>query len=217
MTTQKKLLANGVSGLFAAALSLLSACQKPAAPTPEMATPPPAVQPPFKLAAGIKDIMKYEIDPAADTLWESVGKFVSKQGTEDRRPRTDEEWSQTRGRAIVLTEAANLIMMDGRRVAMEGHQLEDHGTPGNLTAEQSQEAIDKDRATFISFAHALHDVGADMLKAADAKDADALMEAGAVLDTVCEGCHLKFWYPGQRIPRFPDEAPEVDVSPAPTK
>jgi hypothetical protein len=34
------------------------------------------------------------------------------------------------------------------------------------------------------------------------------MNAGAALDEVCESCHLKFWYPGQHIPPFPDEAPE---------
>ena len=31
----------------------------------------------------------------------------------------------------------------------------------------------------------------------------------AALDEVCEGCHLKFWYPGQHIPLFPDQAPET--------
>jgi hypothetical protein len=48
-----------------------------------------------------------------------------------------------------------------------------------------------------------------MLKATDARDASELMNAGAALDEVCEGCHLKFWYPGQHIPRFPNEAPEI--------
>ena len=54
-------------------------------------------------------------------------------------------------------------------------------------------------------------VGEELLKAADAKNSQGLMDAGATMDQVCEGCHLKFWYPGQRIPRFPDEAPEVDI------
>jgi cytochrome c556 len=89
--------------------------------------------------------------------------------------------------------------------------LEDHGTPGNLTAEQSQQAIDANRQTFVSFATALRGVGSELLKAVEAKDTDAMMEAGATMDQVCEGCHLKFWYPGQKIPRFPDEAPEEDL------
>jgi hypothetical protein len=31
------------------------------------------------------------------------------------------------------------------------------------------------------------------------------------MDQVCEGCHLQFWYPGQKIPLFPDQAPEEDA------
>jgi hypothetical protein len=35
--------------------------------------------------------------------------------------------------------------------------------------------------------------------------------AGDTMDQVCEGCHLQFWYPGQNIPQFPDQAPEEDA------
>jgi hypothetical protein len=111
---------------------------------------------------------------------------------------------------VVLIEAANLLLMDGRRVAREGVQkIEDQGTPGNLSAEQSQKLIDENRSSFASFATALRTVGEQMLKAIDTKNPNDLMEAGAALDEVCEGCHLKFWYPGQKIPRFPGEAPEI--------
>ena len=36
------------------------------------------------------------------------------------------------------------------------------------------------------------------------------MTAGETLDSVCESCHLKFWYPGEKIPVLPDQAPEID-------
>jgi hypothetical protein len=98
--------------------------------------------------------------------------------------------------------------MQGRHVAREGKQLEDHGTPGNLTAEESEQAIAADRSTYIAFGQALHDVGAAMLKAADERNPQGILDAGETMDQVCEGCHLKFWYPGQKIPAFPDQAPE---------
>lgn len=106
------------------------------------------------------------------------------------------------------SESANLIQIEGRHVAKEGRHLEDHGTPGNLTAGESEKAIAADRATFVSFAQALHGVGTSMLDAADARNPQALLDAGGTLDHVCEGCHLKFWYPGQKIPTFPGQAPE---------
>jgi hypothetical protein len=171
---------------------------------------PPAVSP-LKPIAGIQDVMASMIDPAADFLWESVSTTVTRNATVEKQPRTDAEWAEVRRQAIILTEGANLIMMDGRHVVKEGSRLEDHGTPGNLTAEESEKAIAANRASFIAFAQALRDVGVSMLAAADARNPQGITDAGDTLDQVCEGCHLEFWYPGQKIPLFPEQAPEVDA------
>src|SRR5689334_8982440 len=176
----------------------------------EAATPPPAPASPLKPIAGVQDVMASMIDPAADFLWESVSTTVTRGKTVEKQPRTDEEWAEVRRQAIILTEGANLIMMDGRHVVKEGAQLEDHGTPGNLTAAESEKAIAGNREAFIAFSTALRDVGVQMLAAADSRNPQGLVDAGDTLDQVCEGCHLKFWYPGQKIPLFPDQAPEVD-------
>ena len=65
-----------------------------------------------------------------------------------------------------------------------------------------------DKQTFIALATALRDVGQVYVAAADKRDAKAVMDAGEALFQACESCHMKFWYPGQKIPAFPDEAPE---------
>ena len=168
---------------------------------------------PLKPIAGIQDVMAGMIDPAADFLWASVSTTVSGKETVEKQPRTDGEWAEVRRQALILAEGANLIMMDGRHVVKEGSKLEDHGTPGNLTAEQSEQVITENRAAFIGFAQALRDVGRSMLDAADAKNPQGLIDAGDTMDQVCEGFHLKFWYPGQTIPLFPDQAPEEDAKP----
>lgn len=177
-------------------------------------TEPPAVVPatasPIKLTAGIQDLMKDLIDPAADFLWESVSTTETIEGVEEKQPRTDEEWAEVRKQALILAESANLILMPGRRVAREGKLLDDHGTPGNLTAEEAEQAIAADRATYEGFGQALHDVGIAFLKAAEERSPQAMLDAGETMDEVCEGCHLKFWYPGQKIPALPDQAPEVN-------
>ncbi len=155
--------------------------------------------------AGIQDLMASIIDPAADFLWESVSTTVSSAGVEEKRPRTDEEWKEVRRQALILTESANLLLVPGRHVAKEGQQLEDHGTPGNLTAAEAEQAIAADRQTFDAFALALHDVAATMLTAADERNADKLFANGEALDQICEDCHVKFWYPGspQFVPIVP--------------
>ena len=180
------------------------------APKESAVTAPPAASP-LKPIAGVQDVMASMIDPAADFLWESVSTTVTRNTTVEKQPRTDAEWAEVRRQAIILTEGANLIMMDGRHVVKEGARLEDHGTPGNLTAEESEKAIAANRASFIAFAQALRDVGVSMLAAADARNPQGITDAGDTLDQVCEGCHLEFWYPGQKIPLFPDQAPEVDA------
>lgn len=207
------------AAMIAAALtSLLIGCQEKVAPQELAAAPaaPPAAAPETKSAsalkpvAGISDIMAIEVDPSADALWGSVGTVVTRSGTKNNHPTTDKQWDELRVHAVVLIEAANLLLVDGRQVAREGVQkIEDQGTPGNLSPQQSQKLIDDNRSTFASFATALRTVGEQMLKAIDAKNPQDLMEAGAALDEVCEGCHLKFWYPGQKIPRFPNEAREI--------
>jgi hypothetical protein len=187
------------------ATGVLAGCEKAESP----AAPPALPASPFKLTAGIQDIMAHMIEPSAEFLWGSVSSTVTAEGVEEKQPRTDEEWDEVRRSAIILAESANLLVMEGRPVAREGRHLDDHGTPGNLTAEQAEQAIAADRATFIAFSTALHDASTAMLKAADDKDPQAIVAAGEVLDEVCESCHLKFWYPGQKIPSFPDEAPEI--------
>ena len=192
---------------------LLAGCspQEPVtAQSGQAATPPPPASP-LKPIAGVQDVMASMIDPAADFLWESVSTTVTRGKTVEKQPHTDAEWAEVRRQAIILTEGANLIMMDGRHVVKEGSKLEDHGTPGNLTAEESEKSIAENREAFVAFSTALRDVGVQMLSAADNRNPQGLVDAGDTLDQVCEGCHLKFWYPGQKIPLFPDQAPEVDV------
>ena len=162
-----------------------------------------------KPTAGIRDIMADMIDPAADFIWESVGTTISASGEEDRQPQTDAEWNEVRRQAIILTEGANLLLIPGRPIAREGTQIEDQGTAGNLTAEEAEQAIADNPRAFLTYAQALHDMGKTMLLAADQHNPQGLIDNGGTLDEICEGCHLQFWYPGQQIPAFPDQAPEV--------
>src|SRR5687767_13080996 len=74
----------------------------------------------FRPTATIKDIMVSVIDPEADVLWNSVATIVTASGTEEREPRTDEDWATLRRSAIQLVEATNLLRVPGRHVARPG-------------------------------------------------------------------------------------------------
>ena len=103
--------------------------------------------------------------------------------------------------AVGLSEAANLLMMPGRHVA-QPHEKSD--TPGvELEPAEMQVLIDKDRASFNMRARALHEAGMAATAAADAKDAQKLFEVGEQIERACEGCHLSYWYPNEKVPPVP--------------
>jgi hypothetical protein len=108
----------------------LTGCGRKESSVPAATPAPAAAQSQLQPIAGVQDIMTYMVDPAADFLWESVSTSVTEKGAVEKQPRTDAEWNEVQRQAIILAEASNLLLMDGRRVAREGKSLEDHGTPG---------------------------------------------------------------------------------------
>ena len=186
--------------VVALALTLSACAQKE--PAPQAAAEPGI---PFRPTASIQELMLAQIDASADVLWESVAIISSEKGTEERQPRTDEEWATVRAHAITLIEAANLLMIPGRKVAQPGTVLQDSEVEGVLKAEQIQALIDGDHAAFASRALALHDAGVAALKAIDEKNVPALSEVGGVIDEACEHCHTKYWYP--TAPAAPSAVP----------
>ena len=100
----------------------------------------------FRPTATVKDIMVSIIDPEADVLWNAVATIVSLTGTEERAPKTDEEWATVRRSAIQLVEATNLLRIPGRRVANPGEKSENPKI--ELEPETIQKLIAEDPATW---------------------------------------------------------------------
>jgi hypothetical protein len=157
-----------------------------------------AAQPAYTPTATVKDIMDSIVDPSADVVWESVATIVNEKGTEDRFPKTDEEWANVRRGAIRVAEGANLLMMPGRHVARPGEKSE---TPGvELEPEEMEANINKDRATWDRLAKGLHDATLGVLQAIDTKNVQGVLDYGEKLDMACEACHSTYWYPNQPLP-----------------
>lgn len=178
---------------------LFNACQ---ARQPE---PQPEPQPQYELTATVKDIMDSMVDPIADVLWESVATIVTHGRTEERVPKTDEDWLKVRRGAITLIEATNLLRMPGRKIARPGEKSEYPNI--ELEPDEIQVLMDKDRETWNKMAHALHAAASEALRAIEARNAPGLGDAGEQIDSACESCHLKYWYPNQVIPEFPKNLP----------
>jgi hypothetical protein len=188
----------GAAGALAGVV-LIAGCAKQqsvVAPAPVLAAKLPVGLTP---EASVLDLMLEVIDPNADELWESVATISTRTGVEERHPRTDAEWKAVRRKALLLVEAANLLVVEGRPVAHPGQKLEETAE-GDLTPEQAQLEIDKDRASFVSFAAALQTSSRKLLGSIDKRDTELFLEAGGELDEACEACHTRFWYPNAPKP-----------------
>jgi hypothetical protein len=146
-----------------------------------------------QLVATIKDIMDSEIGPSADYIWGSIGEESGPEGIIKKAPKTDDEWKEERRKAVILVEAANLIVMPGRHVAKAGEKAADPNV--ELSPEAIEELINKDREAFLALNKQFRDVTIEQLAAIDKRDVDGMLKAGGELDTTCENCHKKYWYP----------------------
>jgi hypothetical protein len=144
----------------------------------------------------IRDLMQSIIDPSADALWNAVGTVVDKEGIHELLPKTPEDWSDVRHAAVRIIEGSNLLMVPGREAAPAGAKSEAEGV--ELEPPQITALVKKNRKSFVSFAKALQALGAEAMRASDAKDVVLLMDIGARMESVCEGCHQTFWYPPEK-------------------
>ena len=177
---------------------LLAACNTTPSESKDAAAPA-GTEPAQSAAAGeltptatVQDIMLSMVDPQADAIWNSVATIMTLEGTEEKRPETEEDWVLLRQEAITLVEATNLLLME-RQVAKPGVKSENPGI--ELEPEDIQARIAQDRATWNQMVRGLYDASMVMLQAVDARNADMLFDNGGNLDAACETCHRHYWYP----------------------
>ncbi len=105
--------------------------------------------------ASIKQLQEAMISPSSDTIF-NVGRAA---------PESDEEWIVVRNAAVILAEAGNLLMLEGRA---------------------------KDTEQWMELAGELVASGNDALVAAEAQDVAGVLEAGNRIAAACEACHQPY-------------------------
>ena len=167
-----------------------SACNaQPAATT---AAPPPALTP----VLSVKELMQHIVDPQADLAFDAVSVDVGPKGVVETAPQTDEDWTRIERGMWVLAEASNLLKMP-RRMAPDGEANTEPGGP-ELTPAQIEAKVAESPLLWSSHADQLRAEALKIVDIVKARDAQKLFDAGTALDRACEGCHLDFWYPGDR-------------------
>jgi len=148
--------------------------------------------------ATLKEIMISIIDPNIDPIWNSVATVNTKDGVEEKQPKTEEEWKILKDHAITLLEVPNLLVIEGRKVAVDNLITTDGSA--ELSPKNVKNGIDANRQDFNQHAHDLQDAIKQVISAIDARNPEELIKAGGQVDQVCEQCHKQFWYPNDVRP-----------------
>ena len=163
-----------------------------------------AEPPPFRPTATVEELMRTMIDPAADAVWDAVVVDATPDGVIEIVPETEGDWIRLRRHAVTLAESANLLLVEGRRIAAPTSRSE---LPGiDLHPDAIQTLVDEDWETWVEVSQGFGATSQTVLDAIDARDVDALLNAGTELDLACEACHAVYWYPGFADPRPADAA-----------
>lgn len=121
--------------------------------------------PPFKADNGVHEIMEHVLEPAAKVFWGGAGYVHNEQGERDLAPTTNEGWQALENAAAVIAESGNLLMMPGRAAP---------------------------EVEWTTYSRRLAEVGLKGMKAAEARDKEAVFDVGGEIFEACEACHAKY-------------------------
>ena len=111
-----------------------------------------------------KELMQHLVNPAAELFWKGSGTVDTEEGAASRAPTSDATWLALVNAAATLQESGVLLTAPGRPQA----------------------------ADWTSWARQLALAGAAGVKAARAKDEEAVFEAGSAMYETCFACHRQY-------------------------
>ena len=113
----------------------------------------------------VHGLMEHVLYPSSAVIWQSAGSVITLQGEQSLAPTTEQEWHNVEDHAAIIMETSNLLIMPGR-----GPNDEE----------------------WIALSQQLITTGGLAFKAAQARDSQALFDAGGALYQSCLACHEKY-------------------------
>ena len=115
--------------------------------------------------ADVKQIMNGIVTPGSQIVYRAVSTVVSAEGTVETRPQNDTEWAVVGSGALGVAEAGRLML--------EAPRSRGEDTWEKMTRAMIERSLQAYRAT-------------------QAKDTEALLAAGEVLNQTCDSCHREY-------------------------
>jgi hypothetical protein len=119
----------------------------------------------FQPVATVEQIMEASVEPTSNAVFDAA---VWVNGVQVGGPKSDDDWKMVKANALMLAETGNLLLMGSRM---------------------------KDQTGWVTRTQAMMDAANEAAKAADAKNTDAIFNAGTKIYQACTGCHLQYINP----------------------
>lgn len=146
-------------------------------------------------AVDVRAAMQNAINPAIMSIWDVSNNAVSDDGGIDPALMDNAKWEQIAAGADRLAAEAQLMAQGTSFIAASP----DNSAVGDdaIPMEQVQKHLDADPKGFAELAAGLAEHSTRLAAAARAKDAATAGQLVAEMDSVCESCHARYWYPEQ--------------------
>lgn len=147
----------------------------------------------------VRQSMIDTVNPVTLAIWDVGNNAMSEDGTLSLDPALMDEdaWMRLTEAAYQLGEESHRMAVAERYVASGPNIVDGEVPEGVSSREEIQAMIDGDPEGFQAFSQSMADMAAQIHDAAEARDAETAGELVFTLDTVCQSCHVKYWYPQQ--------------------
>jgi hypothetical protein len=163
-----------------------------------MAADAPPAAPTKTASVNLQLTMLTKVNPQGLALWDITNKAIDDEGNVDAKKISAKQWAALLDIGKSLEESGRLLATNKVIAAEPGAKLQDEGNQGASTVKDVQRYIDTKPVLFRTHALILQKTGADVTEAATKHDAKKLGTVSSELDTVCESCHVIFWYPQEK-------------------
>ena len=127
----------------------------------------------FDTTLSVQELMAHVVDPAAQGVWSRAGWFIDASGESSLFPAIEAEWAAAENAAAMVAESGNMLLLPGRvRVLAEN-----------------------DNGDWIKFAGVLSERARTVMAVTEARDTQAIFDAGGELYQACVACHEKYYAP----------------------
>lgn len=137
----------------------------------------------------LKDLMAVVITDTTNVLWNAA--LLDPPAGSDKPVPTEDQWQEFRSNALKLQDIPALLLTPELPIAPAGTPASE----GSLAPDAVAKLRKDNWAAWQAQVQVLQTGAQAALKAIDAKNFDAMLEAGDSMYPVCESCHQQFWYP----------------------